>query len=69
MQWIMSAARSLFTKKPAAQIASDNIEEYQRLQLEHEAAAEYHKKMAQYYSEGIVRLCKFRPVETNGKAF
>ena len=50
-----------FTKPMAVEIVKTSLDEYQRQLLIHEASAAYHDKMAQYYSEGIVRLGQFQP--------
>lgn len=57
--------RKLFAKPPAEAIAADMIQEYARLFLAHQGQSEYHKKMAQYYSESIERLARFKPHPTS----
>lgn len=43
--------------KPSAQtIVQENLEEYQRRLVAEEAAAAYHRKMVEYYKEGVIRL-------------
>ena len=46
-----------YFKKPQAQnIIKDNIEEYARELIRHEAATSYSQKMSEYYREGLERL-------------
>lgn len=49
----------LFQKPLAEEIVEHEIEEYQRQLLEHQASAAYHRKMAEYYGEGLERLKRF----------
>lgn len=50
---------TLLGKLPAATIAEENIKEYERKLLDHEASASYHDKMVEYYKDGITRLSSF----------
>jgi hypothetical protein len=49
----------MFSKPSAHKIAQKQLDDAQRLLLEHQSAAEYHAHMAAYYTEAIVRLEKF----------
>jgi hypothetical protein len=45
--------------KPVAQdIIRNNLKEYERSLLQHEAATSYSQKMVEYYRDGIKRLQK-----------
>lgn len=47
-------------KKPSAEvIAQENLEEARRSYLNSKASAEYHAKMAEYYTVVIDRLTKY----------
>lgn len=52
----------MFSKPSAAEIVENNLEEYQRQLVDHQAATSYHKKMAEYYAEGLERLQRFKPL-------
>lgn len=44
-------------KKPAAKhVAQEDLEEAHRQYLKHDAAANYHAKVAEYYADSILRL-------------
>ena len=45
-----------FMKPLASDLINKNLEEYARHLVLEEAAAAYHRKMAEYYREGIERL-------------
>ena len=45
-----------FRKPPAKLIAQEDLEESQRQYLKHDAAANYHAKVAEYYAGSIQRL-------------
>lgn len=47
---------SLFRKPSAKSMAQDEYEECERQLLKHSAAAAYHAKIAEYYSNSIARL-------------
>lgn len=50
---------NIFIRPTAEELAVENIEEYRRQYLNHQASSEYHKKMAEYYKEGIKRMQVF----------
>lgn len=45
-----------FKKPPAKVLAQDDLEEAHRQYLKHTAAAAYHAKISEYYSDSIQRL-------------
>ena len=45
-----------FHKPTAEEVIQKNLEEYARQLVVQEAAAAYHRKLAEFYKEGIVRL-------------
>lgn len=45
-----------FKKPPAKELAQDDLEEAHRQYLKHTAAAAYHAKISEYYSDSIQRL-------------
>lgn len=51
--------KSLFKKPPATLVAMDNLEEARRQFLAHQASAEYHAKLSEYYQVVINRLEKY----------
>jgi hypothetical protein len=48
--------KSIFKKPPATLVAMDNLEDARRQYLAHQAAAEYHAKLAEYHQVVIDRL-------------
>jgi len=45
-----------FRKPSANELIKDSLAEYARQLVEQEAAAAYHRKMAEFYKEGMARL-------------
>lgn len=45
-----------FHKPTAEEVIRKNLEEYARQLVAQEAAAAYHRKLAEFYKEGIARL-------------
>ena len=45
-----------FRKPTAEEVIRNNLEEYARQLVAQEAAAAYHRKLAEFYKEGITRL-------------
>lgn len=49
---------SMFGKVNADAVRADQLEEAERLALEHEAAAEHHAALATMYQARVRRLCR-----------
>ena len=58
---MLTSIFKLFAKPSAQEIVETNLEEYERRLLDHQASTAYHKKMSEYYAEGLDRLKKFQP--------
>lgn len=55
--------RNLFQKPLAQEIVENELKKYARQLLDHQASAAYHKKMTEYYSEGLERLKRFKATQ------
>lgn len=55
--------RNLFQKPLALEIAENELKDYERKLLDHQASAAYHRKMSEYYSEGLERLKRFKATQ------
>ncbi len=53
-----------FRKQTAARIAQQQLDEAERLALEHKAAAEHHEALAAMYAARIARLTQGRDPRT-----
>ena len=60
---MINKIRNYFTTPKAVDTISSQIAEYERKFLEHQAETHLHAKLAEYYSEGITRLQKFKPAQ------
>lgn len=48
-------------KPTIEEIRNRTLDEYERSLLEQEAAAAYHRKLVEYYRDGIARLKAYQP--------